>query len=194
MELQSIWTRNCELRERPALDKDIKTEAAVIGGGMAGILTAWELESAGVRTVVLEAERIGSGQTGNTTAKITSQHGMFCSEFLERKGKETAEKYVWANEEAVREYKRIVKEKRIECDLEQTDSYVYSSDEEALEKEAAAAVRLGVNASMERKTEIPVACAGAVRFKDQAQFHPLKFAGALAKELTVYENTPVKKA
>ncbi len=123
MELQSIWTRNCELRERPALDKDIKTEAAVIGGGMAGILTAWELESAGVRTVVLEAERIGSGQTGNTTAKITSQHGMFCSEFLERKGKETAEKYVRANEEAVREYKRIVKEKRIECDLEQTDSY-----------------------------------------------------------------------
>lgn len=194
MELQSIWTRNCELRERPALDKDIKTEAAVIGGGMAGILTAWELESAGVRTVVLEAERIGSGQTGNTTAKITSQHGMFCSEFLERKGKETAEKYVRANEEAVREYKRIVKEKRIECDLEQTDSYVFSSDEEALEKEAAAAVRLGVNASMERKTEIPVACAGAVRFKDQAQFHPLKFAGALAEELTVYENTPVKKA
>lgn len=194
MELQSIWTRSCELRERPALDKDIKTEAAVIGGGMAGILTAWELESAGVRTVVLEAERIGSGQTGNTTAKITSQHGMFCSEFLERKGKETAEKYVRANEEAVREYKRIVKEKRIDCDLEQTDSYVYSSDEEALEKEAAAAVRLGVNASMERKTEIPVACAGAVRFKDQAQFHPLKFAGALAEELTVYENTPVKKA
>lgn len=194
MELQSIWTRSCELRERPALDKDIKTEAAVIGGGMAGILTAWELESAGVRTVVLEAERIGSGQTGNTTAKITSQHGMFCSEFLERKGKETAEKYVRANEEAVREYKRIVKEKRIDCDLEQTDSYVYSSDEEALEKEAAAAVRLGVNASMERKTEIPVACVGAVRFKDQAQFHPLKFAGALAEELTVYENTPVKKA
>ena len=194
MELQSIWTRSCELRERPALDKDIKTEAAVIGGGMAGILTAWELESAGVRTVVLEAERIGSGQTGNTTAKITSQHGMFCSEFLERKGKETAEKYVRANEEAVREYKRIVKEKRIDCDLEQTDSYVYSSDEEALEKEAAAAVRLGVNASMERKTEIPVACAGTVRFKDQAQFHPLKFAGALAEELTVYENTPVKKA
>lgn len=194
MELQSIWTRSCELRERPALDKDIKTEAAVIGGGMAGILTAWELESAGVRTVVLEAERIGSGQTGNTTAKITSQHGMFCSEFLERKGKETAEKYVRANEEAVREYKRIVKEKRIDCDLEQTDSYVYSSDEEALEKEVAAAVRLGVNASMERKTEIPVACVGAVRFKDQAQFHPLKFAGALAEELTVYENTPVKKA
>ena len=192
MGFESIWTKSCRLKERTSLDGDIKTDVAVIGGGMAGILTAWELENAGVRTVVLEAERVGGGQTRNTTAKITSQHGMFCSEFLDKKGKETAEKYVRANEEAVREYKRIVKEKQIDCNLEETDSYVYSSDEEALEKETEAAVMLGVDVSLERKTEIPVICAGAVRFKDQAQFHPMKFIGALAENLTVYENTPVR--
>lgn len=111
MEFESIWTRSCTLSERPALNQDIKADAAVIGAGMAGILTAWELERAGVHTVVLEAERIGSGQTKNTTAKITSQHGMFCSEFLEKKGRETAEKYVRANEEAIGEYRRIAEEK-----------------------------------------------------------------------------------
>lgn len=192
MEFESIWTRSCTLSERPALNQDIKADAAVIGAGMAGILTAWELERAGVHTVVLEAERIGSGQTKNTTAKITSQHGMFCSEFLEKKGRETAEKYVRANEEAIGEYRRIAEEKGIDCDLEEADSYVYSSEEESLVKEAEAAAELGVDASLERELEIPVSCAGAVRFRRQAMFHPLKFAGALAEELTVYENTPVR--
>lgn len=79
-----------------------KTQTAVIGGGMAGILTAWHLQRAGIRTVVLEAGRVGGGQTKNTTAKITSQHGMFCHKFIEKKGKETAEKYVQANQRADR--------------------------------------------------------------------------------------------
>lgn len=72
--MESIWTQICNHREkRPALDRQIEADVAVIGGGMAGILTAWQLEQAGVRTVVLEADQIGQGQTKNTTAKITVQ-------------------------------------------------------------------------------------------------------------------------
>ena len=85
--MESIWSQTCELTKRPALSKDIEVDVAVIGGGMAGILTAWQLERAGVRTVVLEADKIGGGQTKNTTAKITSQHGMFCHTFLAKNGR-----------------------------------------------------------------------------------------------------------
>lgn len=90
--MESIWTQICNHREkRPALDRQIEADVAVIGGGMAGILTAWQLEQAGVRTVVLEADQIGQGQTKNTTAKITAQHGLFCHTFLEKKGEEPEE-------------------------------------------------------------------------------------------------------
>ena len=89
--MESIWSQTCELTKRPALSKDIEVDVAVIGGGMAGILTAWQLERAGVRTVVLEADKIGGGQTKNTTAKITSQHGMFCHTFLAKKEKRPPE-------------------------------------------------------------------------------------------------------
>lgn len=83
--MESIWTQTCNHRKkRPALDRQIEADVAVIGGGMAGILTAWQLEQAGVRTVVLEADQIGQGQTKNTTAKITVQHGLFCHTFLEK--------------------------------------------------------------------------------------------------------------
>ena len=74
--MNSLWTETISIPEREALPGDMKTEAAVIGGGLAGILTARLLSESGVRTVVLEADRIGGGQTKNTTAKITSQHGL----------------------------------------------------------------------------------------------------------------------
>ena len=190
--MESIWSSTCRPKERATLNGDIQADAVVIGGGMAGILTAYSLQRAGVRTVVLEAERIGGGQTKNTTAKITSQHGMFCSSFIEKKGKDTAEKYVQANQQAVEEYKKIIRREKIDCDLEEADSFVYFDDEEKLILEAEAAKELGVPSSLERNLEIPVSCAGAVRFDAQAQFHPLKFLSALAEGLTVYENSPVK--
>ena len=189
--MESIWSQTCELTKRPALSKDIEVDVAVIGGGMAGILTAWQLERAGVRTVVLEADKIGGGQTKNTTAKITSQHGMFCHTFLAKKGEETARKYVQSNQQAVEEYKRIIQETKIDCNFEETDAFVYSKDEGKLMQEAEAAKRLGIDVSLERHLEIPVDCTGAVRFFGQAQFHPLKFICELANGLQIYEDTVV---
>lgn len=189
--MESIWSKTYNRKKNPVLKGHIQTDAAVIGGGMAGILTAWHLERAGVRTVILEADRIGGGQTKNTTAKITSQHGMFCHTFIEKKGEETAKKYVQANQAAVEEYKRIVWEKCIDCELTESASYVYSTDDEKLRQEVEAAQKLGIQASFEEHIEIPVPYAGAVCFSGQAMFHPLKFIGALAEQLTIYEDTLV---
>ena len=130
--MESIWSKTCDIRKRTALNRDVEADVAVIGGGMAGILTAYQLKRSGIRAVVLEAERIGGGQTKNTTAKITVQHGMFCHTFLEKKGKEKAEKYVRANQAAVKEYWKIVEKEKIDCDLTRTDSYVFSGDGERL--------------------------------------------------------------
>ncbi len=191
--MESIWSKTSDAGQtkRQVLTEHIQADVAVIGGGMAGILTAWQLEKAGMHAVVLEAGEIGSGQTKNTTAKITSQHGMFCANFIEKKGEETARKYVQANQEAVEEYKRIVREEGIDCDLRESDAYVYSMDEEKLLREVEAARKLGVEATLEPNPEIPISCAGAVKFPKQAEFHPLKFIRSLAKQLTVYEDSMV---
>ncbi len=189
--MESIWTKTCDGKKWPMLKQHIKADVAIIGGGMAGILTAWHLTKAGVKAVVLEAERIGFGQTRNTTAKITSQHGMFCHSFIEKKGEETARKYVQANQNAVAAYKRIIREQGIDCEFTEQNAYVYSMDEEKLKREVVAARKLGIKASFESQIEIPVTCAGAVCFPGQAQFHPLKFIEALAEGLTIYENTTV---
>lgn len=190
--MESVWTKTCELEKHESLSGKIETEVAVIGGGMAGILIAYKLWKAGKQVVVLEGNRVGSGQTKNTTAKITSQHGMIYRGLIEKFGKEKAAQYARANEAAIREYKRMIQEEAIACDFEETSSYLYCQNLGQLEEEAKAAVSLGLPAAFVGKIQIPVSCAGAVKFENQGQFHPLKFLKALAQKLTIYENTPVK--
>ena len=189
--MESIWMKTCEKENYPVLKNHIQADVVVIGGGMAGILIAWYLGQSGVRAVVLEADQIGGGQTKNTTAKITSQHGMFCHTFIEKKGEETARKYVQANQIAVEEYKRIIHKEHIDCDWTEMDAYVYSKDKKKIMQEIEAANKLGICAVFEKQIEVPVDCAGGVCFPNQAQFHPLKFIKALAKQITIYEDTQV---
>ena len=187
--MPSIWT-SCILPARPKLSSDIETEVAVIGGGMAGILIAYQLARRGIGAVVLEAERIGSGQTSGTTAMITSQHGAVYARLIEQYGREWAEQYARANEAAIREYQRIVELENIACDFESKSAFLYSMRDVAmLEQEASAALSLGLPASLVPSSALPFPALATVRFSAQAQFHPLKFLKAISSKLTVYEQT-----
>ena len=190
--LASLWRQSAEIPRREPLKKDLNVEAAVIGAGMAGVLIADLLQSRGVKTVVLEASRIGSGQTGNTTAKITSQHGMIYDALIQKFGAERARQYAEANQLAIRRYADMIRERRIDCDFREAPAYLYSeSAAEPLRREAEAAAGLGIGARFAEDVELPFPVAGAVRFDGQALFHPLKFLRAVSGELEIYEDTPV---
>lgn len=160
---------------------------------MAGILIASFLQAAGKQVVVLEANRIASGQTGNTTAKITSQHGAVYSRLIADLGVKRAQWYAAANQTAIGEYRRLITEREIDCDFEETSAYVYGAEAALLQKEAEAAKKLGLSAAFVRETALPFPTAGAVKFDRQAQFHPLKFLKAMAEDLTIYEHTAVSE-
>ena len=192
--MESIWRADAEIRKREALPGEMRVPVVVIGAGLAGILTAYYLKQAGIRAVVLEADRIGSGQTGNTTAKITSQHNLLYDRLIRTFGHEMAGQYARANESAIGEYERLIREKEIDCDFLGCPACLYSRTEEALlRREAEAAESLGIKASFGTDSELPFSVAGVVRFENQARFHPLKFLAAMAEEVEVYEQTKVLK-
>lgn len=192
--MESIWSKTAGLENRPKLKEDIACDVAVIGGGMAGILTAYFLQKAGKKVVVLEANRIGSGQTGRTTAKITSQHGLIYEKMIMDFGEDKTEQYLKANQRAIQRYGQVVEENSIDCDFKILPSYLYSLENgEKLKSEAEAVKSLGIPCSFREDTELPFSVKGAVEFPDQAQFNPLKFLEKISKDLQIYENTRAVK-
>lgn len=195
--MESLWKKTERLSERKPLPGDLEVETLVIGAGMAGILTAYLLQKQGKEVVVIEAKQIASGQTERTTAKITSQHGLIYDKLIRKIGREKAKVYAQANEEAICAYEKMIEEEKIDCDFKRLPSYLYTVHEEgkhALRKETEAAGAVGIEAYYvegEAVTEIPFSVRGAVRFENQAQFHPLKFIRHLTKDLTIYENAKV---
>ncbi|MDD4797568.1 MAG: FAD-binding oxidoreductase, partial [Eubacteriales bacterium] len=190
--MESIWSKTCEMDRRPPLRRDETTDVVVIGAGMAGILTAYLLAKQGHDVVVLEANRIGSGQTRNTTAKVTSQHGCCYETLVRDAGPEQARQYADAHQAAIAAYARIIADEAIDCHWQRLPSFVYgTSRPDRLKREADAAAQLGLPASFTTQTSLPFAVQGAVRFEDQAQFHPLKFLSAVARQLNIYEQTRV---
>ena len=190
--MNSLWTETAELPRFEQLKKDIRTDVLIIGGGMAGILCAYRLKQAGVDCVLAEASRICSGITKNTTAKLTLQHGLLYQKLIDRFGTERAKMYLEANQAALAEYRSICR--KIDCGFEEKDAFTYSlNDRKKIEKELAALERLGFEAELAESLPLPFETAGAVRFRNQAQFHPLKFISAIVKGLPIYENTRVQE-
>ena len=188
--MKSVWSESCKFRKREALNKDIKTDVLVIGAGIAGILTAYMLKQKGREVVLIDAAEIASGNTKNTTAKITSQHDLIYSKLITEFGEEKARQYAKANELAIKKYKEIIEDKRIECDFEEKPAYVYSLNEvDVLKEEVEAAKNLGIDAEFVQEANLPFKINGAVKFNNQAQFNPLKFLKGISNELVIYENT-----
>ncbi|NLK27273.1 MAG: FAD-dependent oxidoreductase [Clostridiales bacterium] len=179
-------------KNRPSLEEDISTEVAVIGAGLAGVLIAYLLQARGVSVVVLEKNEIGGGITKNTTAKISSQHGLIYRKLLTYKGEELAREYAWANQHAIEKFKQIIDQLQIDCDFEVMPSFVYTLDNDLMIKqEVEAAKKLGLPAVYTKETALPFPVKSAIRFDQQAQFHPLKFLDTVAKQLLVYEHTRI---
>lgn len=190
--MKTIWTQSTTIPSRNRLPGSLAADVAVIGAGLAGVLTAYYLSQAGKQVVVLEAHRIGSGQTEGTTAKITSQHGLIYQKLQTYMGNRFARLYASANQKAILEYQRLINACSIFCDFEKCSACLYSlKDPHSLQKESRAAMESGIHSQFSTDTELPFPIKGAVYFSNQAQFHPLKFLDSISSLLTIYEKTPV---
>lgn len=190
-ENKSVWSRT-ELPQFKSLSGDTKCDVLIVGGGMAGLLLAYYLEQNGVNYILVEKERICSGVTYNTTAKITLQHGLIYDKLISDCGLDTAKGYYSANKKAVEEYFKLCK--NIDCDFEIKNNFVYSKDNlSKIENELKALDRIGEKAVFKSSLPLPFEIAGAVGVENQGQFNPLKFLSHISKGLNIYEKTKVKE-
>jgi glycine/D-amino acid oxidase-like deaminating enzyme/nitrite reductase/ring-hydroxylating ferredoxin subunit len=195
---KSFWLDTAERPAYPPLAADATFDVAVLGGGLCGITTALLLKRQGARVAVVEAGRVGGGATGYTTAKLTSLHTRIYTHLVSRFGADGARAYGEANEAGIAQVARVVEELAVDCDFRRKPSFTYAEsagEAESLREEAEAARALGLPASYTTDVDLPVPAAGAVRFEDQAEFHPIKYLAALARAIPgdgceIFEHTP----
>jgi glycine/D-amino acid oxidase-like deaminating enzyme/nitrite reductase/ring-hydroxylating ferredoxin subunit len=195
----SLWLETSSKSDYPRLEKAVTVDVAVVGGGIAGVTTALLLKEAGATVALVESGRVGTGVTGYTTAKVTSLHGLTYSKLVSSFGEDGARVYGEANQAGLERIARFVEELEIDCDFRRKPNYTYSELPEErgrIEEEVATAVRLGLPAAFTQTTDLPFAVAAAIRFDDQAEFHPHKYVLALAARIPgegshVFERSPV---
>lgn len=189
--MSTLW-ENIEFKKRDRLYGEEKADCTVIGAGMAGIMTAYELQKRGFSVVILEAGRVCSGATARTTAKITAQHGQCYHKLISKHGLTTAKLYFESNTRGIDKYESLIRELNIDCEFKRVPAYIYGKNSACeIQEEAQSAEKIGAMYRYTKNTALPFQVKGALRFENQAQFHPLKFVRGICNNLRIYENTPV---
>jgi glycine/D-amino acid oxidase-like deaminating enzyme/nitrite reductase/ring-hydroxylating ferredoxin subunit len=195
----SYWNATAPASAHPSLAGEIEVDVAIVGGGIVGTTTARLLKDRGLRVALVEALKIGEEVTGKSTAKVTSQHNITLTTIKRKFGEDGARLYAEANEAGLAKIRALAAEHGIDCDLASAEAFVFTKDEDqvsALEDEVKLARMLGLPASMTKETGLPFAVLAAMKWDDQASFHPVKYVKGLAATLPgggchVFENSRV---
>lgn len=184
---ESYWMSSTPATAYSPLTGDLEVDVAVVGGGIAGLCTAWELVQRGRSVALLEADRIAASVTGFTTAKLSSLHTLKYAKIRKSFGADAAGLYAQSQQQAVERVADVAARLGIDCDLERLPGFTYVESPDRVDQvraEVDAAREAGLNATFVTDTGLPYRVAGAVRVENQAQFHPRKYLLALAENLT----------
>lgn len=195
--MSSYWVESTKQTNYSKISEDINTDVLILGGGITGIATAYMLSDSNLDITIIDADRIAMGVTANTTAKITSQHGLLYDYLLNSYNFDIAKGYLDSNEEAIKTISNIINKENINCDFSYQDSYVYTCDKSNVSKivdEVDSVTSLGLKAEYVTQCPLPFNIEAAIKFPKQAQFHPRKYILSLLpilekKGVKIFENS-----
>lgn len=184
----SVWTRSAETPKFPVLGHDIRVDVAVVGAGITGLSVAYEVAKRGLSVAVVDDGAIGSGESGRTTAHLASAVDDHYHVLAAIHGAEAARHVAASHSAAIDRIEAIAAAEGIACGFERVDGWLFSGPGEADEdggtilREYRAAREAGLAVFLAERAPIPGMDTGAaLRFPDQAQFHPLRYLAGLAE-------------
>jgi hypothetical protein len=183
----SVWMEHTPAIEASPLQQDASADVAVIGSGIAGLSTAYELSRLGKSVIVLDRGGIGSGMTARTTAHIAPELDDYYHELIKVRGEDEARRYHESVVAALNRIEAICRDEGIDCDFKRLDGYLIPSEEgggDVLEHEFQACRTLGVEVEWAENAPVPGLETGrCLRFPNQGRFHPTRYLAGLARAI-----------
>lgn len=183
---RSLWMATVPTTAYPKLTPGTRVDVAILGGGIAGLMTAYFLKQAGKKVAIIEARRIASGTTGHTTAHLSIAHELVYHELIANFGKEKALDYAQANQEGIELVEKISRLEKIDCDFAPANEYIFDpagTSGDSVKREYEATKSLGLRTEFLTSAPLPFKTGAAIRYSRQAQFHPRKFLVQLAQKI-----------
>ncbi|MES1242437.1 MAG: FAD-binding oxidoreductase [Acidobacteriota bacterium] len=196
--MSTLWEKK-QLAPYPALEGDARVEVAIVGAGITGLTAARLLVGRRRRVAVVDQGRVGFGTTGATTAHVTQVPDRRYAELLSKFGRDALRQVVESTRLAMERIDSFIQEDSISCDYARIPAWLYTESERdvsRLEEEVAVAREVGMPAIFTREIPLPFPTTAAVRFDNQARFHPLAYLGGLAAKVvegggSIHEQTRV---
>ena len=193
----SFWLDTTPATNFPKLDKKLRVDVVILGGGIAGITSAALLIETGHTVALIEADRIVKGVTVGTTAKISVAPNMIYKNLISKLGVSKAQDFANANIKAVEKIADIIRDWNIDCEFQRLPLYIYTESGEGIDEikgEFEAAKQLKLPISYTEKVPLPFKTGPAVKYENQAQFHPRKYLLSLSEHIIgkgsyIFENT-----
>jgi glycine/D-amino acid oxidase-like deaminating enzyme len=185
----TTWLADIEKKHYPPLSMDTSVDVVIIGGGMAGSISAYLLAKEGKKVVLIDKGDVENATTAYTTAWITTDLDTDWSDLSKMFGNETAKGLFASGKAAIDSYEKIIKEEGIDCEFIRASVFEYATDDKearSLEEEYATIKDLGLDIKL-RKEAIPgFKNISSLETPHQAKFHPLKFLTSIQEAAIRY--------
>lgn len=185
----SLWYETTPRTDFEPVTSDEKADVAIIGGGLVGLHAAYALLKAGRKVTIYERNRIAIWASGSASAKVAASHAYLFGAIAKRYGNEYAAHYGAANLAGFKRVKDLIDTHGIACDYHPNDNYVYASSAKRVKRlkaEQETFAEIGMKVEWVDHIEgsvSPFRNWGGLVHREQAVYHPRKFALALAEEV-----------
>lgn len=197
--MQSIWMKDYKFNNFPIVDKNLNTQVLIIGGGIAGLMCAYNLMKNNIDFILVDRQNLASGVSAYTTAQVSIAHDALYDEISQKQGEEKAELYLKAQIEGLKIIKKIIKEEKIECDSKEESTILHSSTEkniEILKSQFELIKTFAKNVRFLNFSDNIINFKNGIEFKNQLIINPVKFMQGIIDVLKrnkceIYENSIV---
>ena len=195
----SIWKENVKKNSFDKLSSNKKCDVLIIGGGITGISSAYQLINKGLNVILVERNEIGGGITSRTTGKLTYLQDLIYSTLSNKYSYDIAYKYLNSQLDAINIVKNVISENNIDCNLDCQDSFLFTNNKDNISKiegEKKVLGSMGVVVNDKDKINLNIPYCYGISVSDTYYFHPVKYIQSLASicfnnGIEIYEHTKV---
>ncbi len=180
----SFWNQTGQKTHYPRLNKSVIADVLIVGGGITGITCAYCLAKKGRRPLLIETGGLCDGTTGNTTGKVTVQHGLVYYKIMKKYGLDAVRDYASSQNIALEFVRSVTEKENISCQLSKNTAYIYGVNEnewDALQKEYETAKAAGIDAELVGQPAFPPGSQGLLGYRISMYFIPSDMSARLGR-------------